>query len=563
LFKVGGALTIDHSNVYIERRTDYEALLYLRSMDYVLVIEPRQQGKTSLVNHLISRVAGENMAFVYVDVTTHDRTSEATWYETLCPRILRQLKFISPDEWPAIPLNSYQWREFLYNIAILAANANHRVIIALDEIGAIFFPGATEFFSVLRDVFNSRQVEREFRCLTFMLVGAFHPRDLITDDRVSPFNIAQRVRLPDFDQTQVDKLVQMLGLSQSLQTNEELTGPAREVSNRLFYWTNGQPYLTQWLCHYLASCSFKVSATDVDHGVDQWRREDANHLSPLIDRLHGDEDLSEYLVQISEGKHFKYYPFENRRQAQLELLGAIKVDAEGYCRVRNRIYDLVFRSVYDQSTSDKARPSRATEMNSNESEDVFASSGEKTTIVNIWRATDVRIGDEADVKQILTTPESLSAEKLWRKIEVRLSEIEGVMQTGFDDLRRGQVAIYRQIGEAYREPLAQILEWIQLGRMEQGEMERTLDAIRRVLLTMQTLDVKLGAAMREAIEGAQTAVNSKLDLRQKLELTLPIIPIFLDYKVELTAGSEVDLNAAREELKRRWQALLGRSASRT
>jgi hypothetical protein len=37
-------------------------------------------------------------------------------------------------------------------VAAFATDAHLRVVIALDEIGAVTFPGATEFFSVLRDV---------------------------------------------------------------------------------------------------------------------------------------------------------------------------------------------------------------------------------------------------------------------------------------------------------------------------------------------------------------------------------------------------------------------------
>lgn len=329
-FRVIGALTDDQADLYIERQADRGVLAHLRRMDYLLVIEPRQQGKTSLINYLMCQPGLDDVAFVYLDVTTPGRSSATAWYQTLCPRILRQLRdFIPRNKRPPIPRNSAGWREFLCEVALCAADASKRVIIALDEIGAVTFPGATEFFSVLRDVYNSRQAESELKQLTFLLAGTYHPRDLIQDDRISPFNIAQRVRLDDFTLSQVQELV-----SKGDWSAEQ----AVALAQRIHYWTDGQPYLTQMLC---ANLGLDASVTDVDVSVERLRREDENHLPPLVDRLQSDEKLCSYAAQILTGKQIKFYPREHRRQAQLELLGVIKEGQDGFCTIRNRIYQLV------------------------------------------------------------------------------------------------------------------------------------------------------------------------------------------------------------------------------
>ena len=331
-FKAGGGLIDEDAIIYIERPAEQEALAHLRSMNYVLVIEPRQQGKTSLINHLMRHPVLNDMNLVYVDVTTLDRSTEESWYQSLCPRILRQLRdFIPRDEEVIIPHHNTGWRQFLSEIALRAAEAHRRFVIALDEIGAVTFPGTTEFFSVLRDIYNSRQAEDEFKQLTFWLVGAFHPRDLIEDDKISPFNIAQRVRLPDFTLAQVSELV-----SKGPWSNEQ----AATLAQRIHYWTDGQPYLTQLLCSYLET---KAGPTEVDISIERLRCEDENHLPPLLERLSSDKKLWEYVSKIQSGERIKFYPRENRRQAQLELLGVLKADADGYCTVRNQIYQQSLR----------------------------------------------------------------------------------------------------------------------------------------------------------------------------------------------------------------------------
>ncbi len=331
LFTAGGALTDEHMGVYIERQADYEILTHLHLMNYLLVIEPRQQGKTSLINHLMRHPSLSAVNFVCVDVSTPDRSSEAMWYQMLCPRILRQLKgLIAKNQWPSIPRDSAGWREFLWNISVAATKSDKYVVIALDEIGAVTFPWAAQFFSVLREVYGSRQAETEFKQLTFLLAGAFHPRNLIENDRISPFNIAQRVRLRDFTIEQIRSLIEKGNWSDK---------QVATLGKSIHYWTDGQPYLTQLFCSLLDSNT--VSNKDVNRIVEWLRREDENHLPPLLKQLDRDKRLCNYIKRILLGEGIKFYPKEHPRQAQLELLGLIKADKKGYCTIRNHFYKQV------------------------------------------------------------------------------------------------------------------------------------------------------------------------------------------------------------------------------
>ncbi len=333
-YKVGGALSEKDVEVYIERTADSIALNHLQKMDYVLIIEPRQQGKTSLVNHLMYHPTSKDVIWIYIDTTTLDKSSEQAWYATLCSRILRQLdKFVS-ETGLDIPINGADWRDFLSKISQAATRSKGQIIIVLDEIGAIKFPGDTTFFSVLRDIYNSRQIEPHLKQLTFWLVGAFHPQDLIDDDKISPFNVAQQIRLRDFTSEQVHQLV-----SKGEWSFEQKI----YLAERIYYWAEGQPYLTQLLCSYLGP---EAAQTDVDVSIDRLRREDRNHLPPLLKRLDADDKLRPYVSKIQNGAKIKFFPGANPRHAQLELLGVLKADNdEGYCTIRNRIYERVLKDI--------------------------------------------------------------------------------------------------------------------------------------------------------------------------------------------------------------------------
>lgn len=345
-FKVGGALTDDDAAVYVARQAEQEIIACLRRMDYLFIIEPRQQGKTSLINFLVRSPELVEAVFVYIDVSTTDRSELITWYESLCTRILDQLKRVFPNtQWPNIPKTHTQCRSFLSDLAAFFESTQRYLVIALDEIGATI-PEATAFFSILRDIFNSRQTEPDFKRLTFLLVGAFHPRDLVKDDKISPFNIARRIRLPDFTLEQTWRLV-----SGIISSSEQ----AIIVATKIYHWVSGQPYLTQQICAYLRP---GASALDVDDAVERLRREDENHLPPLLKRVNADKSLRTFINQIIVGEQIKFFPTENQIQAQLELLGVIKFDSNGDCVFRNRIYE-VSLTQSDRSDSSCAGPSEA------------------------------------------------------------------------------------------------------------------------------------------------------------------------------------------------------------
>jgi nucleoside phosphorylase len=355
VFKIGGPFTDEDWAVYIEREADRKGLLHLNNMDYLLIIGPRQQGKTSLIYSLMRHLSLDDVVFLYVDVSDLkpsdcDRLTTAEWYQVFCSRLLRKLQGIIPnDQLPPIPQNSHGWHDFLLSLALFAKNTNKRFIFAIDEIGSLEFPGVTGFFSVLRQVFNSREPEPEFKQLTFLLAGAFHPQDLIRDENISPFNIAIWIDLSDFTLKQVHMLV-----SKGKWRDEQIVA----LANRIYYWTDGQPYLTQLLCSYLES---DATPDDVDADVERLRREDENHLPPLIKRLTHDKKLCKYVERILSGERIRFYPKEHRLQSQLELLGVIKADPDGYCKIRNRIYEQSLR--YSSQLSNEKTPTQNTSTN--------------------------------------------------------------------------------------------------------------------------------------------------------------------------------------------------------
>jgi hypothetical protein len=205
----------------------------------------------------------------------------------------------------------------------------------LDEIGSIPEAFSEDFFRVLREVFTVREIVPCFRNLGFVLAGAFDPRDLIKDPRISPFNVAQRVSLKDFSDAQVRQLVNFLGVSGNTAT---------VITERINHWTSGQPYLTQRMCALLAKGPLPPTGEGVEQAAGIIWREDTNHLARMFEELERDSTTRRYMERVLEDRAIRFAPAANRLQAKLAIIGIIKADEQGYCTVRNRICEEALKS---------------------------------------------------------------------------------------------------------------------------------------------------------------------------------------------------------------------------
>jgi hypothetical protein len=303
-------------------------------MEYITLVEPRQHGKTSLINRIIGEFSPQGFSFALCDLMAAkvSDASCAAWYTSLGLRILGLLDFIPGDRCPVPPTDSSSWETFLAAIAQEAMRAGRGAVIVLDEIGAMPVEWATDFFSIIRSTYTTRQSCPHWRNLTFIIAGAFNPRDLIKEKSVSNFNIDQRVTLDDFGEAQVRWLIDRAGLPHA-----EVEATARRIQ----HWADGQPYLTQYLCQAFASGRDDGPGpieAGVDRSVEAFFREDTSHLARIVE-LAEDPDLMAYARKITGSTPSRFSPGVNDKQFRLaNILGVIKASPEGLCQIRNRIY---------------------------------------------------------------------------------------------------------------------------------------------------------------------------------------------------------------------------------
>src|ERR1035438_742447 len=326
-FVSGGGLA-GTEKVYVIREADREVTDLLRAGRFVQLAEPRQQGKSSLINRL--SILLEKSRIIDVKASNYVADPPEQWYPLISGAIYRQAVSrpglfprgakLRPAEDPN------QWADFLTHIATLATVPT---VIAIDEVALIHFKNSDHFYSVIKNV---RDLPKSN--LSFILSGCFHPADLVKNRLVSPFNAANRVRLPDFTPNQV------LALAQQGPWDDAV---ASVLSKQVFHWADGHPYVTQYL---LSKVVEQGARRDVETAVEEFLQEDTENLPAILRELESVDNQSLWLTleQILAGERVGVSEaLPNSPATRLRLLGVVKPDRDGICQIRNRIYERALR----------------------------------------------------------------------------------------------------------------------------------------------------------------------------------------------------------------------------
>jgi tetratricopeptide (TPR) repeat protein len=345
-FVVGGTIRSD-SPSYVKRPADDELLTLAVGGKFCYVLTPRQMGKSSLMIRTAHHLQQQGVRTALVDLTQIGLVPVHQWYLNLLSDLKEGFN-LSVDlagwwqEHIALgPVKSFT--TFLREVVL--TEIEEQVVIFIDEIDTTLrLPFSDDFFAAIRATYNARAEDSAFNRLTFVLFGVATPSDLIKDRARAPFNIGQAIDLDDFSPQNTR------ALQQGLRDIYPEEGEA--IFNRIYYWTNGHPYLTQKLCLAVAETgNGKVSDAAVDELVaklflsDEARKE-AN-LQFIQDSIETNPQRRQ-LVDLYRHIHTGKAVAEDERsvtQNQLKLVGLVKAE-NGLLKVRNEIYRQVFNPAW-------------------------------------------------------------------------------------------------------------------------------------------------------------------------------------------------------------------------
>ena len=334
---------------YVRRRADdllFEAVVAGR---YAHVIAPDRSGKSSLIAATAARLENNGFHVALLDLEQlGDRDSApdaGRWYYSVAYRLLRQLRvrFELQSWWQDKSILSNRQRLLEFYAEVILQSLQQRVVIFVDGIQCIGeLPFAEELLASIRSAHNARTTDPEFARLTFVLIGEADPLSLIDEPELSPFNITQAIPLDDFSREDLNIFATELNLG---------TADAQAALDRVYYWTRGQPYLSQKLARAI---SREKLSGDIAGHVDrivmqQLAGRAALHSEPHLSHIHreivNDTKQREALLNLY-GRLRKGIDVPadlgSKLQRRLMAVGLIRLDESGELRIRNRIYETVF-----------------------------------------------------------------------------------------------------------------------------------------------------------------------------------------------------------------------------
>ncbi|MCI0534581.1 MAG: response regulator, partial [Verrucomicrobiales bacterium] len=340
-----GTLQSD-SPSYVERQADRDLLDGLLRGELCYVLTSRQMGKSSLMVRTAARLRERNVSVIALDLTALGlNVTPDQWYDGLLTRVGRQLRMEDELEefWLRQGRLSPVQRLFSSLREVVLKQHSAPLAVFVDELDTVrSLPFSTdELFAAIRECYNRRAEDAELGRLTFCLLGVAIPADLVRDPNVTPFSIGRRIELADFTRDEAASLADGFERDRTL---------AKSLLDRVLYWTNGHPYLTQRFCRAIAQDKTISDAPAVD-GLCEYlflspkAREEDDNLVFVRKWLMADAELRPALLrfyaEIRQGPRKIRDDDSGTLIAPLRLSGIVRV-TDGNLAVRNQIYAQVF-----------------------------------------------------------------------------------------------------------------------------------------------------------------------------------------------------------------------------
>ena len=322
---------------------------------YFSIFAPRQSGKTTFFEDFCSRLETDP-AYIPILLSFQNFTSldTETFYgriqKNLVEQLLSRLDIVNCPQKNDVEeyvgsgssikiidhLSFYDLLEGLNNLIKLK-----KIVIFIDEFDGVPIGELENFLTTLRELYQKYKKQKNKALYSMGLVGIRNITKLIIGG-VSPFNIADQVRLPPFSLKNVSDFY--------AQYTEETNQPFTEDSVRKIYEeTAGQPWLVNRLGTILTvdikpETTNPITAQDVEKGIRLLLKERNSHFDNLLEKA---KLYKETFVRITFNG-VDYNP-DDEDQSWLEQYGLIN-EKNDKAVVANAIYKKRFLKAFFQES---------------------------------------------------------------------------------------------------------------------------------------------------------------------------------------------------------------------
>lgn len=334
--------TATQSPFYIERpaieKQCYEEIRQPGA--FIRIKAPDKMGKTSLVNRILTYAKANNYQTVTLNcsqlVNSQTATNMEIFLRSFCAAISKELSLTNKvddfwdNQWTPMDNTIDYFQKYL-----LPKTPNY-LVLALNEVDVIFEQSeiSQNFCSLLRNFYNNSRggSTKSYIWERLRLIIA-HSTEVYAclDINSSPIgNIPLVIDLPDFNQEQVKRLVELYQLDWNIEQVE-----------RLMDMLGGHPYLLRTGIDNIRSSQ---------KSLEQFLEEAAtlagvyrNHLQELLDRIENSSELKTAFIQVISADENNPIQLRPRIAISLYRLGLIKFH-NNFVKPRCKLYRLFFQA---------------------------------------------------------------------------------------------------------------------------------------------------------------------------------------------------------------------------
>ncbi len=215
-----------------------------------------------------------------------------------------------------------------------------KIAIFVDEFDGIPEHELASFLNTLREMFLANKLGQGYSIYSIALVGIRNIAQLNIAGKISPFNIADQVKIPPFTLAEIENLYG--------QYTEETGQPfTPEACRRIHFETGGQPFLCNRLGQIL-KYNIKpegiepITEADVEKALKILHYENNDHFANIVDKA---RQYRNTLARIVLAGEVSYNP-RQEDLAFLEQFGLIKAGPKEMAESANPIYQRIFLDVF-------------------------------------------------------------------------------------------------------------------------------------------------------------------------------------------------------------------------
>ncbi len=332
---------------YVVPRTEEIADFIARVKDgrYIVLFAPRQTGKTTFFRFALEALTTEDPTYfpIQLDFQVMRSASPPIFYDRLSQVIRRYIEFVleknemKPSEDLTQFLDGTQLSDHFSMLAFFeeleVLLGNKKVVLLIDEFDGIPQDVVSDFLYTLRNIYLSDELQCPH---SVGIVGVKSISQLNYDRSVSPFNIQDEFRLPNFTLQQVQELL-------SQYTDEVGQAFAPEVIKSIHKQTAGQPVLVNRLAQILTEemdIPKTETITPIHFSAAHTRllREQNVNIQHLTTNIRRDRRFESMLMKIMAREEGVDFNLDDDIISELATYGVIKEASDGKCEIVNPIY---------------------------------------------------------------------------------------------------------------------------------------------------------------------------------------------------------------------------------